>query len=396
MNLLIATDHRFLGYESRVYDTSTFDSDFFKDYQEAFENISLIGRMAAVRSLPRHAFRSDSSNVRFIGLPDVHGLFWALLGDRFAAPIARKAVKEADALVVRVPGHAGSAAARLALKYGKPYMVEVVGDPREAIRNLGRTPLHRLIALRYARQLRSLAMHASSGSYVTSVGLPKAYPVGKDVPSLCISDIRLATRQIAAPREYKNKRSPFQIVMVANLVRYKRHQDVLHATRKVIDLAATMQVHFVGDGPCRERLEVLSGKLGLHNQVRFHGHIADRSALISLLDTSDLFVLSSGTEGLPRAMIEAMSRGLPVIASRAGGNTELVDDGELFHVGDVDALASLICSLCNDPKRLARLSASNIEKAKAFTREKLSSKRVELYRFLRERARESMNRNRCG
>ena len=99
-----------------------------------------------------------------------------------------------------------------------------------------------------------------------------------------------------------------------------------------------------------------------------------------------MFVLTSGTEGLPRAMIEAMARGLPVIASKVGGIPELVSEPELFTAGDVKALAELILSLCFDSKRLSRLSAENVRKAQTFTADKLSAKRVALYRYLREAA----------
>lgn len=374
-----------MACDSRIFDTATHDPGFFEDYQKAFENVSVICRMAQRDSIPEGAFRCDSRGVKFIGLPNLHGPLWAILGDRLSSSIAEKAASAADAMVLRVPGQIGWAAGRVARSFGKPYMVEVVGDPQKHILSLGSNPLYRLMALRYAHRLRILARHAAVASYVSSVGLTGAYPTGTEAPTLCISDIRLNPEQIARPRDYRVKGSRLRVIMVANLVGYKRHEDMLHATRRLLDGGSELEVRLVGDGPRRRRLEAISEKLHLRDHVAFHGHIADREALNRLLDGSDLFVMTSAAEGLPRAMIEAMARGLPVIASRAGGITELVDDTELFAVGHVDQLADLIGRLCSDPERLARLSAASVNKARAFTSDKLSSKRITLYRFLRDR-----------
>ena len=72
------------------------------------------------------------------------------------------------------------------------------------------------------------------------------------------------------------------------------------------------------------RLKTLAGELNLTAHVRFHGHIAGRENIERILDGADLFVMTSASEGMPRAMIEAMSRGLPAIGSAVGGITEIL------------------------------------------------------------------------
>ncbi len=107
---------------------------------------------------------------------------------------------------------------------------------------------------------------------------------------------------------------------------------------------ATLMV--VGDGPEREKLEKLAG-----DRIVFLGN---RSDVPELMQTFDLFVLPSINEGISNTILEAMATGLPVLASRTGGNPELVEDGingHLFDVGDWKHLAELMITYCIDRKK---------------------------------------------
>jgi glycosyltransferase involved in cell wall biosynthesis len=88
---------------------------------------------------------------------------------------------------------------------------------------------------------------------------------------------------------------------------------------------ASGPVEIVGDGPCRDELQRLAAELGLHEQVSFLGEVRD---IPNLLARASLFVLPSLTEGISLTLLEAMARGLPVIATRVGGNSEVVVAGE--------------------------------------------------------------------
>ena len=99
-------------------------------------------------------------------------------------------------------------------------------------------------------------------------------------------------------------------------------------------------------------------RLDLHGRVRLLGQRDDTAALMRL---SDMVVLPSVSEGLSNVIIEAMIQGLPVIASRVGGNVELVGHdatGLLFEAGDDAALAECMARLLDDPALRARLGAA--------------------------------------
>jgi glycosyltransferase involved in cell wall biosynthesis len=100
------------------------------------------------------------------------------------------------------------------------------------------------------------------------------------------------------------------------------------------------------------------------------------------MDELDLYVIPSLGEGLPRALVEAMSRGLPAIGSRRGGIPELVDGRWLHRPGDDRGLARLVAGLLDDPAALQAEARRSWETAGRFTAGALEQRREALvHRF---------------
>ncbi len=113
----------------------------------------------------------------------------------------------------------------------------------------------------------------------------------------------------------------------------------------------------LGDGPCREEYERLVRELGVAEQVLFLGHQSD---VDSFYRRADMLILPSRTEGLPMTLLEAMSRGVPIIATRVGGMPDLIRDGEtgiLVSPEDPVALKDAILRLLADPSEARALGA---------------------------------------
>ena len=170
-----------------------------------------------------------------------------------------------------------------------------------------------------------------------------------------------------SPRQDRGSRDSGPVVgTLANLRREKGLDDLLRAAALLT--RGGMKARFViwGEGPLRAELEGLASQLGLSEAVRFAGHTTSAQ---DALKTLDIFVLPpTSNEGLSNALLEAMAIGLPAVATRTGGNTELIAHGRtglLVPPGQPAALATAITRLIDEPALAARLGEQASEHARA-------------------------------
>jgi sugar transferase (PEP-CTERM/EpsH1 system associated) len=135
-----------------------------------------------------------------------------------------------------------------------------------------------------------------------------------------------------------------------------------------------------GDGPCRDELRTLTSSLGLNGKVRFLG---ERNDIPTVLRAMDVFVLPSIAEGISNTILEAMATGLPVVATRTGGNPELVDEnvtGALVPVRDAECLAQVLGTYLDDSSLRAQHGQAARDRAvKEFSLEQMTSRYRDLY-----------------
>lgn len=156
------------------------------------------------------------------------------------------------------------------------------------------------------------------------------------------------------------------LLSVGRLSKEKAHADLLrafHRLQRTADRAA-LKLVIVGDGPERPRLEALAGRLGIRGAVTFAGQQDDVVPFYSL---AELVLLTSHSEGSPNVLLEAMSAGIPVVATSVGGIPELVrheQEALLAEKGDIEGLAAAALRLLSDAD-LCRSLAENARRAAA-------------------------------
>lgn len=194
-------------------------------------------------------------------------------------------------------------------------------------------------------------------------------PVSDDAARVAIEIERVAPTKVGVIHngvdlaQYEVPRRPtsgpmLRAVHVARLNRIKDQPTLLHAARIVLDAVPEFRLDLVGDGERRAELEALHAELGLGDRVRFLGF---RDDIQRILAESDLFVLSSLSEGISITLLEAMAAGLPVVATRVGGNPEVVVDGvtgRLVPERNPEALAAAVLDLVRGPEAARRMGAA--------------------------------------
>ncbi|MDX2193140.1 MAG: N-acetyl-alpha-D-glucosaminyl L-malate synthase BshA [Gemmatimonadales bacterium] len=155
------------------------------------------------------------------------------------------------------------------------------------------------------------------------------------------------------------------LLHVSNFREVKRVKDVVRVFARVRrQMGATLLM--VGDGPDRADAEAEARELGVHEDVRFLGRI---ETVAPLLQACDLFLLPSQSESFGLAALEAMACGLPVVASRVGGLTEVIDDGVsgiLEPPGSPEAMGRRAVELLRSPETYARMREAAIAAARRF------------------------------
>jgi glycosyltransferase involved in cell wall biosynthesis len=152
--------------------------------------------------------------------------------------------------------------------------------------------------------------------------------------------------------------SPIIIGTVGRLNPEKGHMLLIEAAPFVLRRCPRARFRIVGEGEERRRLEARAAELGLADRLEMPGSLYD---IPQVLAGMDIFVFPSRWEGMPLAPLEAMAAGLPIVATRVHGLTEILEDGRdalLVPVGDPPALAEALLRLIGDPA-LARLLAGN-------------------------------------
>jgi glycosyltransferase involved in cell wall biosynthesis len=157
-----------------------------------------------------------------------------------------------------------------------------------------------------------------------------------------------------------------RFVTVCRLDEAKGVDHSIRAFAKVAERFADARLQVVGDGPLRERLEALAGRLGLNDSVTFTGPVAPEQVR-NILAESDIYVQHSivsprgSTEGFGVAIAEASSCGLPVVATRCGGIEDQLVDGQTGYCvqqKDIEAMAQRMAELAADRGLRERLGAA--------------------------------------
>ncbi len=386
MNVTIPLEHHFRRTpDGRVWTETTFAYNFWQRYLQVFSSVRVIARVRNVDTSMAGWKQASGPAVTFIDIPDYQGPYQYLACWLRIRAVLREQARHSQAVILRVGSSLGSAFVGY-FRRGQPFGVEVVADPYDVFqRGSVIHSLRPLFRVWFTAKLKRLCRAACAAAYVTKHALQARYPC--PAFSTSFSDVEIDSEAlVSSPRDGTVPLSrPPRLICIGTLAQMYKGVDVLlRAAASCIQQGCLLSLTVVGEGRHRSELEELAASLGLKERVSFVGQLPAGQAVREALDASDLFVMPSRQEGLPRAMVEAMARALPCIGSDIGGIPELISSDGIVPVGDDAALARAIINTLQDPIRMARMSAENLARAYDFREESLLESRTEFLNLVRE------------
>lgn len=169
----------------------------------------------------------------------------------------------------------------------------------------------------------------------------------------------------------------FIIMSAGELNRNKNQKVIIEAIANITD-NSKIQYIICGIGELEGELKRLAKEKGIYKNVHFLGY---RKDIISIMKSSDLFVMSSYREGLSRAIMEAMTCGKPVIASKIRGNVDLItNNGCLFEPNDYSTLTNIIQELFKDKSKCIKIGMQVFEDSKQYDIKSIKKIMVGIYK----------------
>lgn len=360
MRVLLTSEARFERTpDGEIWGPPAYGRALWTRYLDVFSSVMIAARVANVTVASPGCVTASSSDVQFCPLVPYSGLSGLLTNLARVRASVVSAVQDSTAIIVRAPSPVAYLTSRAAAKAGRPFAAEIVGDSDQvfspgAFHHPLRVPI-RWVARSTQRQL---SREAIAVLYVTNTVLQRRYPSRGQ--AYAASDAALDDLAFASDDRHEwQLPAEFVLVTVGGLDQpYKGTGVLLDAVHELRRQGAGIKLRIVGDGRLLAHYRRQSETLGLSAVVEFVGQ-QDRAGVRAALDSAHLFVLPSLTEGLPRALLEAMARGLPAVATDVGGVPELLPSECLVPPRDAHALAVRIAQMMSDQSERLRLGHRN-------------------------------------
>jgi glycosyltransferase involved in cell wall biosynthesis len=388
--MLFFTEARLYQTEDKKHYAADQSSSYrmFKRYLSVFDRVLVVARVATgFQYRANESTRVDNAGVEVLPLPHYIGPHQYLKTRNKLLLSLRSYIdsRPEAAMICRLPGTIGTAAARYLVKKKRPYGVEVVGDPLDVFASGSFShPLRPVFRHIFSRDLKIVIKKAAASIYVTKATLQKRYPPANNQFSTYSSNVMLPPDAFVRVAKRLKREPPYSIVTVGTLdAMYKSPDVAIEAMALLKKKGLNVALQWVGNGRYRDEMIARAQEAGVADRVNFVGNVGSAQDVRGYLDSADLFLLPSRTEGLPRAMVEAMARGLPCIGTKIGGIPELLDESALVPVNDPRSLAEKIELFLTTPGLADAQASRNLQEAQCYAFERLEARRKDFYHYLK-------------
>ena len=384
MKALFCYDGPLYKDNSGKYYDSILNDQMFERYFSVATELEVIIRTRKIdsQSGSKNMCQLTNPKISVIECPNLSSISGLIKGHRIAEKIIEERVRYADIAFIRLPSVIGNLAVDVCKKAGKKYLIEVVGCPWDSYWNYSYKG--KVVAPAAMISMKHRIATAPYVLYVTNEFLQKRYPTkGKQINC---SNVELLPMNedilIKRLEKIKKDKTTFCIGTAAGLdVLYKGQQYVIKALGELRKEGITnIEYQLIGGGT-GEYLKQIARDCGVDDQVLIIGQMP-HDAVFNWLDGLDAYIQPSRQEGLPRSVIEAMSRGLPCFGAKTAGIPELLDPASVFSNSNTEVaeIATLLKKIICDKELQIRQSKRNFDEAKKYQRDILYDRRTKFFK----------------
>lgn len=371
-------DTIFIEYNGNYYTKDGLNQEALGEYMQQFGDLTIVSRLEGLNDSNKKYINEKNRilNIKFVGVKH-----------RYANAIeqVKSAMKETEVAIVRLPSFIGNIAVYYARKFHKKYFIEYVGSAFSTLWYHSFTG--RIIAPLISIINKIEIKNAPYVLYVTNKYLQSRYKTKGEYISC--SDVKLdkIDKQKLKRRleKIENKAKDEKVILgtlAAIHIRYKGHRFVLKAMSDLKKQGYTnIEYQVVGSGK-QDYLRKIAHKYKVADCLTFIGQLP-HDDVFNWLEKLDIYIQPSETEGLSRAIIEAMSVSCPIIASSAGGNSELINSNYIFKNRNVRQLEEKIKNMINNKEIMKNSARENFQNATQYDKEILRLKREEFYKKIK-------------
>ncbi len=372
----------FLIQENNNYYGMTLTYEFFKErYLKYYDEILVSTRSKKINSENGNITGYKITNgdkVTVKPIKSYNNILDGIIKRKKIKEEITKILDECDIAIIRLPSMIGNLACEVCKKINKKYIVEMVACAWDGYVN-HHNKFGKVIAPYMFLETRKKVKNAPTVLYVTEKFLQQRYPTKGKGYSCSDVIIEKPDNMILEKRlqHIENNDKIIKLGTVANVgLKYKGQEFVIKALYTLKKQGKNnYRYYLVGNGD-NKYLKNIVKKYRLENEVIFMGSLKHKE-VFDFINNIDIYIQPSLQEGLPRALIEAMSRACPCIGSNAGGIPELLDQENIFNKRDYKKLCNILTRI--NKKDLKNMATNNFFKVKKYSKEVLEKQRNMIY-----------------
>ena len=349
----VSLEHRFFRFNGEVYTRLSFPYQYWQDYLTYFDEVVIVARVEEVSNVDSAFQKVSGPGVKVFDFPYYVGPYQLLKVLPKIILRSRQVAKCYDFFLLR-SGNVTNFVWLFAFLYKKKYLREFPGNIKEGVAGVaGRGLVSRVLASFLDSFARLQGRYSCANSFVSEY-CRSLY--GSSRPDYVFSSFQVA-EVLSRKDDYSLTGAQPVVVSVGRLEGEKGHADLVRSLALLSQNGLLVKLVLIGDGRQRQALERLCVEVGV--DCEFLGSITDRERLFDTVCSADLFVLPSHTEGMPRALLEAMAMGMPCVGTNVGGIPEVLASGDLVEPFSSRSLADRIEEFIEDIDRRQVAGARN-------------------------------------